>query len=254
MDFENYPFPPIQEAVLDIFATLPVEVELEALSAFGNSVAKSFPHRKPRYKFSSKIRFNPEDSSQSSSDGTTTQTGWIYRTHQKERAVQARLDGFSYNRLPIYEGWKKFSDEARAHWNIYREFAAPQFVTSIGLRYINRVLIPMPFRDFREYCLLFPDFPRGIPTALSEFMMRLVGPSSKSEGPTSAVIVTFQPPNPGKAVLPLILDVQVTQPFSALPARNDDRIWSTFELLRNEKNVLFESSITESARQLFRKQ
>ncbi len=252
VDFETYAKPPIREAVLDIFATLPADVDLEALSVLGKVVQESFPSQKPRYRFSSNIRFNPEDSSKTSAAGNSTQIGWIWRTAKKERAVQARLDGFSFNRLPIYEGWGKFSSEARDHWNVYRQLASPQFVTSIGLRFINRILIPLPFASFRDYCLLFPDLPKGMPTSLSEFVMRFAAPSANAAGATSSVTVTFEPPPANNAVLPLILDVHVTQSFPAQTAKDDAPIWSAFELLRIEKNVLFEAGITDSARQLFR--
>lgn len=252
MDFENYATPPIQEAVLDIFTTLPADAGLEALDGFGQKVFEQFPQKKPRYRFSSSIRVNLEDSSKSSADGSSTQIGWIYRTNDKERAVQSRLDGFTFNRLPTYQGWAKFSTEAQTLWRSYCDVAAPQFITSVGLRYINRVMIPMPFRDFRDYCVLFPDFPKGIPSALSEFVMRLVAPSTHVAKGTSAITVTFQPPSPNQAVLPLILDVHVTQKFPALPASEDGQIWPAFDLLRVEKNALFESSITDNARALFR--
>lgn len=238
--------------MLDIFTSLPPEVDLETLCHFGDFVADAFSERKPRYRFSSNIRVNLEDSSKSSADGSSSQLGWIFRTPDRAKAVQARLDGFSFNRLPIYEGWSHFCSEARTNWNIYRKVATPQFITSVALRYINRIFLPLPFKDFREYCILFPDFPKGIPVELSEFLMRLVGPSTHVSGANSAVTVTFEPPPANRAVLPLILDIHVSQMISALPASDDERVWALFELLREEKNIMFEASITDAARQLFR--
>lgn len=253
MEFENYPQPPIQEAILDIFVTLPVEANIESMRDFAKAIAPGFPDQKPRYQFASNIKFNLEDASQSSADAVTSQLGWIFRSVEKERAVQARVDGFTFNRMPVYDGWDNFAKEAKKLWEIYRKIAAPEFVTSIALRYINRMLIPLPLKDFREYCLLFPEFPKGIPNQLNEFLLRFGGPSKTEVGGTSVVTVTFQPPPPNKAVLPLIIDVHVTKPFPSLPARDEDQIWKAFELLRIEKNLVFEASITDTARKLFRK-
>lgn len=250
VQFENYPHPPIREAILDIFVTLPADVDLEALATFGKSVEDGFPTKQPRHNFGGKFKINVADASKNTAETIITQEGWIFRTPNKEKSIQARLHGFTFNRLPNYDGWAAFSAEAKSHWRTYVGMFEPSLVSKISLRYINRILAPLPIADFRDYCLLFPDLPKGLPEGLSEFVMQFTGSTKSIENGSSSVTVTFQPPT--KDALPLILDVEVSQPVSLSP-KQDDAIWAAFELLRAEKNIIFEASITDAARELFRK-
>ena len=83
------------------------------------------------------------------------------------------------------------------------EIAKPANVRRIGLRYLNRVEIPLPFRDFQEFCLLFPELPPKIPQALTEFFLRFAVPVESVPAAAASVTLTFEPPQQA-ATLPLI--------------------------------------------------
>ena len=64
-------------------------------------------------------------------------------------------------------------DDAKQLWLHYVDLARPVSVARIALRYINRIEIPLPFEDYKEYVLTIPEIAPGIPQGLAHFFMRL---------------------------------------------------------------------------------
>ena len=147
-----------------------------------------------------------------------------------------------------YESWDTFRSEARKLWEIYFQLTNPVKITRIALRYINRIEIPLPFKDFKEYILTTPEISPKLPQALEHFFMQLVVPNP--DIPATAVITqTMEKPTENQ-ILPLILDIEVFLQTSYL--ENKAEIWDEFEKLRIFKNDIFFDSITDKAKELFK--
>lgn len=248
MSSASYPRPPIQEAILDVFVTLPEGVDLDKMAEFGEHVATQFPERKPRHSVQGNFRINMEDASQNTARSVVKHSGFIFRNPAKDRAVQARLDGFTFNRMPTYAGWAEFSTEARALWELYVKIVSPALISKIGLRYVNRINLPIDLSSFRDYCPLFPDSAVMI-SPISNFLLSYAAPCAG--GATAEITVAIPPPPLNKSAVPLLLDVNLVQEVEAPLTKVD--FWPMFENLRTQKNLLFEASITDKARALFHK-
>jgi len=140
--------------------------------------------------------------------------------------------------------------EAKELWLRYVELAHPASVQRVVLRYLNRIALPLPLRDLRDYCPLFPDLPPALPQGMSEFFLRVALPVADAPC-VSIVTLTFEPPTPGATVLNLIFDNEVAYGFSALNV-DTEAIWSKLAELRDLKNKVFDASLTEKAKELFR--
>jgi hypothetical protein len=68
----------------------------------------------------------------------------------------------------------------------------------------------------------------------------------------SIVTLTFEPPTPGATTLNLIFDNEAAYGFNALTV-DTEAIWSKLAELRDLKNKVFDASLTEKAKELFRK-
>jgi uncharacterized protein (TIGR04255 family) len=172
--------------------------------------------------------------------------GYLFTSADGRQIVQARLDGFTANRLKPYRDWATFRDEARTHWEAYCRQTRPEAVTRLALRYINRIEIPVPFADFKEYILTTPEVAPGLPQGLANFFMRVVLPLEQFG---CVAIITETLEEPKAEVIPYVLDIDVVseRPF----APTDDEIWRTFETLRLAKNEVFFKSVTAKAQELF---
>jgi uncharacterized protein (TIGR04255 family) len=247
-DSIHFPNAPIVEAVLDIRANLPKEIDLGVLALFQDKIKKEFPARREQFSWKFDFKVNPGNlpESQQPKGGTI---GYLFDSSDKKKIVQARLDGFTFNKLKPYANWESFSAEAKKLWQHYIEIAKPINVSRIALRYINRIEIPLPFNNFKDYILTTPEIAPGIPNGLSEFFMRLVIPNKEIEA-TAIITETIDKIDDKTNKLPLIFDIDVYKAKSFEPL--SDNIWIEMEDLRVFKNEIFLKSLTDKKKELFK--
>lgn len=238
---------PIVEAILNIQTELPSEVGVDELGTLGEKLGRDFPNREVRNSWTS--QFESRGDRQPAATTSGGPVGYLFRSIDGRRVVQARLDGFSYSRLRPYTGWDEMRAEARAAWPAFIETARPTKATRLSLRYINRVEIPLPISDFKEYLRTSPEIAPGLPQGLSSFFFRVVVPDADS-GATAIITETIEEGGGTVDCLPLLFDVDVIRPVSLAP--KSDQIWLAFDGLRTYKNRVFFESFTDKARELFK--
>lgn len=163
------------------------------------------------------------------------------------RMLQLAPDLVVVNQLrpyPTFEDWKPQILEALDH---YRALAKPNRVQRVGLRYLNRVVIPAEGFRMERYFRLYPEIPKALGTEHGSFMLRIEIPV-----PARAhnLLVTFgTAPREGEAGSAFLLDLYDTVPereFDAVARRIDeahDHIERTFEaILTDETRTLFEEN------------
>lgn len=245
-EYTVFPNAPITEALLDIRVELPEDVTLARLEVFHDFVKDNFPEKQERISFTSGFKLSQEGPQPLSTSGGPD--GYLFRSPTVGKIVQARLDGFTFNKLKPYENWKVFRSEARELWNQYFQITDPIKITRIALRYINKIEIPLPIKDLKEYILTTPEIAPKLPQGLAYFFMRLDIPNPDT-GATAIITQTMENPTENQR-LPLIFDIDVFQNTTYIG--NKTEIWEEFEKLRSFKNDLFFNSITEKAKELFK--
>ena len=126
--------------------------------------------------------------------------------------------------------------------------AKPTSIERIALRYINRLELPLPFSDFKEFVRTAPDIAPGLPQALSHFLMQLQIPSPDNEA-IAIITETIEKPIGDPPVLPFILDIDAVSKRRLEPT--DSSLWERFEKLHAWKNQIFFESITDKTVELF---
>jgi uncharacterized protein (TIGR04255 family) len=242
----RFPRAPITEALLDIHVKLPSQINLTRLANLHDAVKDRYPSKRERVSWQGGFQITP-GTGPAVLPPSGGPDGYLFTSADGRQIVQARLEGFTFNRLKPYDKWETFRDEAKELWQRYVQIASPEVVTRLALRYINRIEIPLPMKDFKEYILTTPEITPELPQGLGSFFMRLVIPEPKTQA-VAVVTETMEPiADPSKA-LPLIFDIDV---FRQAAFDIDDRIWETFESLRNLKNDIFFKSLTPKAKELF---
>ena len=242
-----FPKAPITEALLDIRAQLPQEIDLKDIESFYDFVKEQFPEKKARMFGKLKFKLSPPDKPEllPSTGGID---GYLFQSSENKKAVQSRLDGFTFNKFRPYDRWESFRLEARQLWNLYFRTVNPNKVTRIALRYINRIEVPLPIKDFKEYILSRPEIAPRLPQGLNNFFMRFIITSPKFKA-KALITQTMEEPTPNKK-LPLILDIDVIHDDDY--SGNDPKIWDDFEKLHIFKNQIFFNSITKKTKELFK--
>lgn len=91
-------------------------------------------------------------------------------TDEKE-IVQVRTGGFSYNRLSPYTSLDDYLPEISRCWDVFRDLASPVQIRKIGLRYINRILLPLNQGVVKldDYLKVSPNLPGDTSLQFSVF-------------------------------------------------------------------------------------
>lgn len=234
---------PITEALLDIQVSLPEETTVGVLEGYQALLGDRYREKHVRQAFQSRFEMsaNGPPRVETSRGGPD---GFLFKAASGLHVVQARLDGFSFSRLKPYQGWEKFNSEAQCLWGLYVDLAKPERIRRIALRYINRITLPLPVADFKDYFLTTPEVAPGIPQGLAQFLMRLVIPHDESQSVAVVTEAIEGPLSPSEtAVLPFILDIDVFRMVDWEPGTAE--LWPTIEQLRGLKNDIFFKSITE---------
>lgn len=238
--------PPITEALFDIRVQLPKEIDVECLEKFHEGIKDRFPDKVKKMFIQTGIELKPGESpiSLPTSSGPR---GYIFNSTKEKKAVQARLDGFTFNKLKPYHSWEEFSHEAYELWNHYISIAKPVKITRLALRYINRIEIPLPIKDFKDYILTGPEIAPTLPQELDNFFMQLIIPQKDTQA-RATINQTMEAVTP-EGKLPYIFDIDVWRLVDL--SVSSEKITGIFETLRDFKNDVFHESTTEQAKELF---
>jgi len=237
--------PPVVQALLDIRVNLGPEVGLDQLASLQAGLEEEYPSRREHFSWQGNFKLDSTGTLEAvrEKDGAD---GYHFFAKDGRQLFQARLDGYTFNRLRPYGSWQSLLEQARRHWENYRQVAKPTQVTRLALRFINSIPVPVSTGDFKEYVLTAPEIAPGLPQGLAGFLLRLLVPLEEF-GCVAIITETMEQPREDR--IPLILDIDVYRETSL--SADSPEIWAIFERLRKAKNRVFFSTITEKARELF---
>ncbi len=155
-------------------------------------------------------------------------------------------------RLAPYLGWTNLRDRARSVWEIWRRFIPYHPITRLGIRYINRIDIPVeehPLIRVEDFLCFYPHIPPVGGGPIFGYIMQSSFPLSEAHWVATITSTIVNPsPVPNRGSLLLDIDVSRTQEISP----KEDDVWQLIDEARFIKNAVFEACVTEKARELFR--
>jgi uncharacterized protein (TIGR04255 family) len=160
-------------------------------------------------------------------------------------AVQFNRDGFVFSRLERYDTWEEFRFECTKIWRIYSAVSGVADVKSYGVRYINKIYIPLG-EDSEEYVRIFPKLPDGIPPVILDCFMRLGLPIEEPRGKLVHQQILLPPDKPGYSSVLIDNDFR----FPALGLRMSE-VWEQLEQVRYVKDYYFDQFLTKKMKDTF---
>jgi uncharacterized protein (TIGR04255 family) len=150
-----YPRPPIVEAVIELRweADLPRKI----LDRASRRLQGKFPVEEELTEFTIEVKLP-------SSTVKTAFHGLKRQSLDRTDICILRPGTFSRSRLPPYPGWDGFRATAHEEWETIRRLLPRPGVSRIGVRYINRIDIPVegdPEIHNEDYISIFPQTPFG---------------------------------------------------------------------------------------------
>jgi uncharacterized protein (TIGR04255 family) len=133
---------------------------------------------------------------------------------------------------------------------MWRKTAGPSELARIGVRYVNRLDIPLEGTgriQVEKYLRVSPQLPDELGDPMSTYAMQVVLPLGSDD--CGLILNSSTVPSPLVGFASFVLDLDVYCETS-LP-RRDDELWTLLDKMRDHKNRLFERCITDAARVVF---
>jgi uncharacterized protein (TIGR04255 family) len=244
----GYPKPPITEAVIERrFATPLDPQELEKLRA---EFEQTYPAVSQLAELSIAVP----------GDGSTpimSQTPTGYRlVHRNGAAIIVLTNiAIAYAQLAPYIGWRGFKNNAFSVFQSVRDTIGYRALARIGVRYINRLDIPLSSTDFGpgipeldDYLLIGVKHPDNIVRNFRSLTVQCAFPIDDIECEATINAASIVSPVPNHASF--LLDIDIGKMVN-VPQKEED-ISNLLDIIRHKKNWLFEACITDKTRSLFR--
>jgi uncharacterized protein (TIGR04255 family) len=241
------PHSPIVEAIIDIDCDLPSNLDFKQIEqAAKDALQDLYPN--VRHRMFQGQSITPKDKQTVTIDFHQGLQAIQFQSKDKKQLIQFRPAGYSFNRLSPYEGLDKYLPEIKRTWESFVDIVHPVKIRKIGLRNINRILLPLneDNRILEDYLAIGPK-PPCQNLILTGFLNQHVTIEPET-GHQVNILMSTQSPEDGK--LPLILDIDA---FSVSPTKNLqwEVIDNVIHQLRNLKNNVFESTLTKKCLTLF---
>jgi uncharacterized protein (TIGR04255 family) len=236
-----YPKSPIVEAIIEVMVAPQPGTQLENLNGICAKIATEYPVKgdlKRLHGLQLQAGVFAEEV-----------YGYMLTSGDQKNLVQIRLDGFRYSVLAPYKDWEAFSGQAGVLWNLYQKEIGPAIPLSVSLRYVNRINLPLPIRDLRDFIRTYPEISSDMDQHIAGFFMQLQ--SHQADLQAVATIgegMVIPPPSPD--VVSILLDITLSRSTN-LPS-DAETLWSVLESFRTRKNVIFEACITNRTREFFK--
>jgi len=237
----SYAKAPITEAVIDIRISHDGERRITDLASLASPLdALGYSQQRVLQEAIGEFRLGP----QVGASAQTLPVGYLFSGEEGRNLLQVRVNGFALSRLTPYTNWSSFREEARRLFSLYWDVTTPSRLTRLAVRYINRFDLPSPPVEVNQFFTLRPEAPETIRTMTGFYMQLRV---DQDDIMASALInqALVEPTTPNVASVILDIDVFRTEEIGSY-----EEIWPLLDVLRNREYLIFESSITDKAREL----
>jgi len=237
----QYPRAPIVEAVIEFRLARPLAQQ--ALEKAAHRLRGTYPFSE------AETGMNVSFTSTGGIDTSPAWTGVKLSSIDRTDVVMFRTVSFACSRLAPYTEWGEFRRRGEAAWQAFRRQADSIALSRLGVRYVNRIDVPSESGsvNVQDYLTIFPTVPAAGAKLLTQYAMQVA--SAIGEDECNFVLNTGSVPSPLIGYSSFVLDLDVYRE-SNLPLK-DDTLWEIVERMRRHKNRLFESCITDRARELF---
>jgi uncharacterized protein (TIGR04255 family) len=245
---EKYPNAPITEALFDIRIAPALNIDPKAIADLHNKISNDYPEMKARHFLEAKLEFkdNGDHSQEPVNRGID---GYMFWSQDKKQVCQFRKDGFSFSRLKPYISWEDSYPEFKRLWEIYKTNLEPKSITRFALRFINLIEIPESSLKLEDYFVNAPSVAGNFDQPLEGFISRFI---LRFDPQTKAVITLNNQPTNIPQMTHIVFDIDIfTETQAPIDFTDFDHI---FDKLKSLKNTIFENTLTEKTKVLFRNQ
>lgn len=245
---QHYARAPILETVLEVLVEYDPGLTLATLKSLGK--------REPDYSETQEIQVVDAEMSVDPKGKTTGRShrrhvGYQFIDRNRGQILAAQKGRFAFSKLEPYTEWESVRAEAERLWDRYSAAGQIRRITRIGVRYVNRLDLPIELPDHRvelkDWLRIGPEIPDVTRQRLGSFAIQLSLLQVDLPGTIATIREAVVAPS-APDVVSIILDIDVHQSGEIPP----DNLWPGLDVLHDRENLIFESSITDRLRELIR--
>ncbi len=216
------------------------------MASFTRKLKKKFPWEEKLNQVTANI-----DIATGQASSSILNAGYKLETPDRSQLVIIQPGFLSAIQRPPYTSWEALSGLAHEQWDILKKVRSYSRLAKVSTRFINRIDIPATkdhVLDLPQYLvagLSLPEFAQR--KSLTNFYVNcaLLDEDTKFTNVLQLAVT----PSPLIDHLSFVIDIDISSNFP-VPMR-DDELWEFIGGLRDRKNQLFESCITDHTRALF---
>ncbi len=238
---QKYKHPPIVEAVIDFKLSEPLTKTL--VNKAKKYFLKEYPFCEDTHLLG--VYLNPASKS---AEYKEEASGYKISSNDGADILLINTHAFTVSRLAPYPGWNIIRERAEKDWKEWKKIVNPK-IRRVGVRYINRVDIPISSGgriEYEDYLKIFPQLPDNEIPVLSQYAMQIVVPL---ENNMSLLLNSATVPSPLLNHVSYILDIDISKEITE--SISEKEVWDLIDDMRYHKNRIFESSVTDKAKELF---
>lgn len=242
--------PPIVEVVLDIDCDFRPSFDLtEIEGSLRDALRETYPKLRQQLVQEHTIEATEAEAKHAVRH---TRQALQFLTEDEKQLVQARIGGFSFNRLAPYSTLDDYMAEIERTWSIFMRLAKPVTIRRVSLRTINRLVFPLEENgsvELDHYLKNVPKLPDEDGMEGTGFLSQYSAIEKGTRNSLTVVLTT----QPGDAKdYPVIFDINVSADEVSVAEPSDWLgITKIIESLRCLKNRVFKNTITQQCLSLY---
>lgn len=248
MSHERYIHPPIVEAVVEFRFAGGQMVDTELLEEFKVALGQDYPGE---MRTSNQIQVQAQVGEAGVSTAAQSSVHKVlFPSADGLRLVGVGHQSLSLHVLKPYPGWPDFKARVETALDVYREIVAPDAIFGLAVRYIDQVILPAdPDVILADFFVGLPARPAAMPGGLASF--HVVTQAIEPETATTAVLTLASGQRTAGGGATVLYDLNLIRDCSASPVGYEG--WQDpLDELQTRQRDIFEQSITEKTRELFR--
>ena len=248
----RYKNPPIEEALCEFRFEPGQEWDFTIPGKLHAELRDAYPG-KPRHQMAIQAAFGPREGQPPNLMFRQGLAKVQLITEDAKRIVGVGPDVLSIHMLKPYQdparveaiGWEEFRPRIDQALDAYWRVAEPAGVQRVGVRYINKIVVPCARVEPRRYVLCAPPDIHGLPDVLSNFF----GRTEYVYDDGVRLVVTYAITDAPTGCVAFLLDIDVIWQGDEAIAKED--ALARADDLRVRERDAFEALITDEARRLF---
>ncbi len=240
----QYVRPPITEAVIGI--NVADASDERSLKDVSEKLAKHYPLHQPLQNLTLHIQVKAKGSKAPTGPIAPKAGGHRLSTRDMTEIAVVMPGQFVVSQLAPYPSWEVFSKRFHRDWHIWKRCVGHLEIKRIGVRYINRIDIPVEnsLVHHEDYLSIYPHVPELLdpigPYAI-QMVSQLTDINCKLTINSSAIVNSILLNHQS-----FVIDIDIAKEVDV--PQSDHALFELLETIRQKKNQVFEASITQKAR------